>query len=511
MSKKILLVPVLAILFCLGCESTENDDPTVEVDTTKPILSVTQLEATIEKATTINVSITDDSAVTTTLTINGDEVFSSAENQFTFEFDPFEYPNGESSVTITATDQENNTTELSFQFELKKLLYRQNFGFSSDSVDSYVAINLAESGELIAFRKISTLEDSSFYADDDFIKQDLIITRFSMSRNVGFYLARSYSGVAPGTSRLSHFEVKAALGLEQKSAIKNNQLNLTIEETPFFNRFSSLGYNFSFGGSSNPTLVLDYDSSFTTDIFISYDTNDNLNLLEDYRYLFLEDFTDTTINFNELSSLSAENVATITLPETVKEYGLSLLGYANEMDYKNNYFRILFGHISETANTGFTLNYPVIDEYEIVKKSLNLDLMDGRKVRLERNDISNIQIPDLSIQQMGNSVNIDGVYDIASIRLTLKNTSNNSSFSRIHQSTFSDAINIPYENLELPTEIVDFLTEKGFTISTKDTSGDMSLSLSQYENQIDFPDGVFYYVIGNETGDVTEVTFPLAN
>jgi len=512
---KLRFIAVLfSTLLFVACDPEQKDAINVEIDTTDPVLTVSGFEPTIEKATTINISITDNSAISSKISVNGNEVFSSAEKAFSFEFDPFEYPSGANTATIVVTDAEDNSAEQTIQFDVKKLLYRLTSGFSSESIESYVAINLLESGALIANKKINSIEDADFYADDDFVKQDLIVTHYSLSKNTGFHLARSYAPIAPGTERLTYNEVLSTLGLARMPANQNSQFNISIQDTPGFFLYQLLGYDYSFGNSTEPNLEINYDSGFTSDVFLYHHSGDNANLLTDYKYLYTEDFSDKDLNFDELTSLTDEQITTIDLPADVTKVSLALLGYNSEEDFVNGYFRLLYNYGSDTADTGFSLNSPKIGQYAIVEKTLNLDLIDGRKVRLERDDISNFQIPDLTIQQNDRIIDINGNYDFSSLELTLNNNNagaDNAIFRRIYQSTFSETLAIPFEKIEIPTEITAFLTSKGFSITTNDTSGEMVLSLREYENEINLPNKEFYYVIGNETGEATEVTFPLEN
>lgn len=508
---------IVAVLFfaflSVGCDPEERDEINVEIDSTAPFLSVSGMETIIEKATTVNVTITDSSEISTTIAVNGNEVYNSTQKGFSFDFDPFDYPSGPNTATITVTDDEDNSAEQTFQFEIKKLLYRQNSGFSSDTVDAYVAINLRESGKLIAFRQMHTSEDANFYATEEFSKQDLIITQYTLSKNADFHLGRSYAPVAPGTERLTYNEVLNTLGLEHRFANKDNQFAIAVDETPAFLRYNLLGYDYSFGNSVNPNLEVNYDQELTADVFLFYHTGDNANLLDDYRYLFTDELTDKHINFNELGILKQENIATITLPETVDKYTLTVFGYVSEEAYREGYFRLLYSYGSNATDWGLTLNYPLIDEYTDVEYYLNLDLADGRRIYFENKGIAQIEIPDLTIQQMDGIVNIDGTFDHSLLSLNSVHPDPNSTaiFRRDYQGTYRDSIEVPFGKLEIPTEIITFLTDRGFNISKKDGAGELSLTLSQYENKMEYPDGVFYNVLANEIGDMTRVIFQLDN
>ncbi|WP_420319848.1 hypothetical protein [Flagellimonas sp.] len=517
MIKQTVLTLFIVAFLCGSCSSSSESDPVVkeQVDTSPPSVTVSGIEESIELSIPISISISDDSnTVTTTILVNGTEVFSSTSKQFSFELDPFDYSNGSNSITIKSVDQNNNVSENTFNVNIQKLLYDHFSGFSGDSVDVYVAINLLETGELIAFRKINTSEDTRFYASDDFEKQDLAITEYFIGKNDNYHSAHSYANIAPGTIRLAGSERLAALGLEHNFVNKNDVFNLSVENSPSFFRFSLLGIFYSFGTSNDPVLTINYDKENTSDIFLIHHTSDNANLLTDYHYLYTEDFTDRTIDFDELSNLTPEKVKNVTLPESVESYTFSLFGYDSDKAYKEEYLRLLYGYGGETSTIGFSLNYPEINEYEILEKKLTFNLNDGRRVRLDRLDLSNVDIPEISIQQSGSDINIQGEYDLSelSLRVESSNGSDNTVFNRNYRSTYSSTISNPFGELEIPIEIVDLLNTQGLNLEQKDASGEMSLSLSQYENDINYPEGVeFYRPVANETGDVTAMIFPLNN
>jgi hypothetical protein len=140
-------------------------------------------------------------------------------------------------------------------------------------------------------------------------------------------------------------------------------------------------------------------------------------------------------------------------------------------------------------------------------------LDDGREVQLDRLDGSNIGIPELSVQQTEGTIKVFGEYDFSSLSLQMiiPDAGGNAVFNRSYQDTYKSTLTNPFEKLEIPLIIVEFLKNKGFDIDPIDTSGEMNLLLTQHQNKIDFPDGVFYYEVGNETGNTSKVRFPLNN
>ena len=511
-----MLVLGLVIILGLSCEPKEDSAKSQqELDITAPLISVSGITDEIEKMTTIEVVVTTTSAqLATIISINGNQVFTSSEKQFTYTIDPFAFPTGENMLVVTSTDLEGNDTSASFPIIVKKLLFRGSDGLSSESVDSFIAINIMATGELIAFRKINTLDDLAFYASDDFIKQDLVITEYLMSEVSGFNIAKSYAGIIPGTELFTLSEVREKLGLEDRSFNKDAVFEITVEDATAFGLFSSLGADYSFYSTDtgNPTLTMEYDVQNTEDIFISHDFG-NGNLIEDYRYAYIKDFSDQILNFNEMTRLVPENIATVTFPEVVERYTIAVVGYSSEKNYQEAVFRILFLDGADTSENGLAVEYPIFDEYMVLLKSINMDLADARKVRLERRELSAIEIPDWSVQQNGSVINITGNHDYSEISLVVNHPdpSNTALFKRCYKSGYKNNLDIPFENLEIPIEIVDLLNAQGLSVAVTDTAGEMHITLTQYGNRFDYPNGVYYRPIGNETGDVTTVEFPLSD
>src|SRR5690606_4652034 len=72
--------------------------------------------------------------------------------------------------------------------------------------DSYIAVNKMD-GELVSFKKIESDEVIKLYADDDFERQDIVITQYNVGLdNLNLIYVYSYGGIAPGTVIISKAE-----------------------------------------------------------------------------------------------------------------------------------------------------------------------------------------------------------------------------------------------------------------------------------------------------------------
>lgn len=328
---------VLLLAFCFfGCEEGEDSAKKLdEIDAIVPTISVSEIGETIEVLTPIDITVSDNSeTVNTTISINGNNVFTTTQNQFSYDIDPFEFPNGTTELIITVKDEDGNETIESFQFISNRLLFQGDGGYSSDTVDSYLAINLETSGELISFRKLIDYEDLAFYANDEFEKQDLIITNYTVSVNDGSVSAQAYANVQPGTILKTYSEVYNELGLDRNWPNNDSVFDISILDAPSYSFFTSLGFAYNFSGFSDQVFTINYDKLMANNVFIFYHTYDNLNLLDDYRYLYLDNFENQSFSFEELDKLTPAYVATINFPENVENFSFSLFGFEDDYAYK---------------------------------------------------------------------------------------------------------------------------------------------------------------------------------
>lgn len=507
---------ILLILCFFSCEEKEDTAKAIEeIDATAPTISVSEIAETIEVLTSIDISVSDNTEnVNTTISINGNNVFTTSQNQFSYDFDPFEFRNGATNLVVTAIDEDGNETVKTFQFSLSKLLYKHDYGMSNELFDFYLAINKMGSGELVTSRQIIDNEDLVFYADDDFEKENLVITEYQLGKNSNFHVGNSQAGLKPGTVRLTSGERNNILGLAHDGIfLKNQEFALIIEEQPDYHYATVSAFDYSSSILNENTYKILYNSEMSTDVFLYFKGNSHINLLEDYRYFYNIDFSNQTINFNNLNRLSEEMILSFSLPDETVNYSFSLFGYSNLKSYQENFLRLLYGDAGNTSTLGFIINYPYLREYEILKKTVKFELDDGRIVLLERKNNLNVEIPNWVIHQTDNVVSVNESYDYLTFGLKLENLNDGNSdfFTRSYITNNNFEATIPFDNIEIPMEVVEFLDNKGFNVSSDQKSGVLSLELTNYENDLNYKDNIKYFPLGNEYGDVTSMTFPLNN
>ncbi|MEM8928374.1 MAG: hypothetical protein AAGC45_09225 [Bacteroidota bacterium] len=516
MTKKILII--LFSILLTNC-SEDNPDNTISEpnpnDDNLPEITISEFDDLIEKRTRFSVLISGTNEQTnTTVLINENEVVSTNQKDFEFEINPFDYPNGKTALTVRSVTSGTMESVKNEEFEIKKLLFRSFRGLSSESVNAYLAINLQSTGELVAFKKIITYDDPIFFhAEDNFIEEDIIVTEYALSNNGGFHVARMYGNVRPGTEIISPQKVADSLGLDYTRVNKESRFDITIEGPPGSGIFFSWGRGYDFYNSSAPTFEIEYDKELTDNIFLHYFTESNENIFDNYRYAYIENLEDQTLPFDEMSTVRPEDILTINnIPQTVKKVNLALAGFSNEDDYREGNWKLLLSYDIETALAGYSIDYPDFKEYPIINKNVRLDFINGNIISFVQRVEPDITIPDLTIQENDSIIKINGEHDFSELTLDIAHPDpeSNALFRMIYKNRSLDSIEIPFDSIEIPEEVVQFLHERGLEVGEKNVSGEMELVINNYQNNV-FPNGVFYYPLRNETGDSVRWTFPLQN
>lgn len=513
MTKKIFFSILLLLFICCSKDTQQNNDEEIkEIKGTSPVITISEFDDLIETTTRFNVQISGtDDETTTTVLLNDSEVVSTNQKEFEFKINPFDFSNGQKKLVVKSSTLNNEETVETNEIEIKKLLFRSYSGFSSESVDSYLAINLQSTGELVAFKKIINYDDPIFFhAEDNFIEEDIIVTQYLIGANSGFHLAKMYGNVRPGTELMSTLEMAKKHNLDFVSSRNESLFNVTIDGTLNYNLFSLLSRNYNFGNSNFPELEIKYDESLTKDVFLFYLNQSNENILNNYRYIHIKNLQNQIIKFDELSTTKPDDIHTMDVPENVENVRISLFGFTSEKDYREDYFRLLFLNGFKTEESDYSINYPLIHEYPINVKIIGLDFKDGSQMIFEQKGTPDLTTPNLTIEKNENEIQINGEYDFSTLHLNITNVEgeNNQLFRMIYKNHGVKQIKIPFESFEIPEEIIQILTEKGLGIKTENNSGELELRISNYENKV-FPNGVFHFTLRREYGDAFHWTIPL--
>lgn len=527
MKYKSLLIIFLMLVFGCSSDSEEPNNPQPnpnqptqgEPDTTAPTITIGGLESEIEVLTTLTVSITDASnTVNTVILVNDTEVFSTMDKTISYELDPFDFPSGETTITVQSTDDSDNLETESESFELKKLLFRSTDlngdDPSNDFVDLYLAINSEKTGELIASRKMQTYDDAVFYAPEDFQRQKIVVTKYVMGKGlfININVASSFASLDPGIELLTVDEATNKLGLNRNLGIRDGQFMINITDVPVNTNFNT-NTSFDYGANGGPfNFDFSYDIENTENVFIYSDPfNQNIN---DYRYLILDEFVDQTVSYDNFNALTTEEIQTNLLPSDTESFFFQLRGYIDNNKYETDSYRSLYDYSANTNTSGNTFNFPLINTFGVLQQRLTVTLNDGREVYSTFKGLSELQIPDLSIDRAGDLITINGTYDTHTLIQDIEGPipsgfSDPILFRRFYIDDNSNTVSIPFDTLEIPEEVILDLTEKGFSISNTNVSGELSIALTKREQEVQYQDRIFYYIQRNEAGDTYRVTFPL--
>ncbi|MEM9362469.1 MAG: hypothetical protein AAGA43_07540 [Bacteroidota bacterium] len=525
--KKCFLLLVLAVVFACSSDAdqpepspTPNPPTQGEEDTTAPTVSITGLQDLIEVLTTLEVTVTDASNnVNTAILVNGEEVFTTTLKSFSYELDPFDFPTGETTITVQSTDDSDNQGTESGTFELKKLLFRSTDlagdDPSNDFVDLYIAINSEETGELIASRLMQSFEDATFYAPEDFTREKIVATKYVLGKGTFFTLnvASTFASLEPGINVMTVEEAISTLGLNREPSIRDGQFDLSITDRPVNTNFrvnTSIDYGVN-GGPSD--FDFSYDIQNTENIFIHTSTVDRS--INDYRYLILNNFEDQTISFNSFNSLASDKIQTNSLPNGTERYRFELRGFVGNEEFETDSYRLLYDFFENSGlGANATFSFPLIDDFEIFQQRLTVNLNDGREIFGSFRGLKEFEIPNLSISAIDDIVTVNGDYDSHTLIQDItgpipQGFSEPILFVRRYVDDNSTTITIPFDALEIPTKIIENLTTKGFSINATNNAGDLSIAFTKREREINYQDLIFYFITRNEAGDEYQVTFPL--
>lgn len=484
MYKKLLLIASLFLLF-IGCNPEENEqsnlpeDTVEEVDTTAPIPSITGLEVDLEVTTTINISIQETSTIEEiSVLVNQSEILNTKEKVFSFELNPFDYPNGENTLSIVAKDSEGNQSEENQTFEVNKLLVSIAAPAVPAVSQLFFSVNTMD-GDLVAFAPVTRpLEIVKLYADDDFTPQPIIVTSYEMQPEAVYKASlKSIGGIEPGTDLL---KLQEAAGFKSENTIDTSPyleggivLNVTdINNEKLANSLFGAGYNhsaisrntngqsdnyeaqifFRFQESQSVNNAFIYPSSF----FIP---NDEQQIsIEEYKYLFIENPSNSTYSIQDFKVADTEF---INIPSSVTSSFLRTFGFLNNEAFKNNDYRYVYDLNIE--NTNNLLELPLIKEFEFLRNSLILNLNDRRRLEISTLGFKDVVLPEWTVMRSDNTINMTGEFDKFTLSFILGDNPDVSmawDFTDKYQESFE----MPFESFEFPEEFITYSSAQNLSL-----------------------------------------------
>ena len=272
---------------------------------------------------------------------------------------PFLYNIGNHILKIKSTDAQNQEASFSVNIEIKKLLFEdQTFYQKENPLQGlrYISVH-DQSGILIDIKQIEGINDGKFYADNNFIKEDLIVTRYELPTLFnGFYQLLSFVDVKPGTVVNADHNFNSPYFFP-----KTESLNFTSEITP---ALIANNFNSTIVSQDNSDYVLLYSLAQTKNFLITTST-DNLDTLDNFKYFFIDDINKTEYGLGDSKSLT--NIEELEIPVS-SNFRLNLYGFIDNNDFQNNKFYEAF--VSRNANNNI-IEIPLIDEFEINQARLS--------------------------------------------------------------------------------------------------------------------------------------------
>jgi len=510
---KKLLTSILALLLFISC-SSESESPTPEVeqdDIQAPEIAIPTFPEVIETTSSFQISVTDDFDVTTQIYIDDILVAESTSSTIDFVIDPFDFTAGDKTLRIISSDANDNVETVNIPFELKKLLFRLPQPVSDNpSPDSYVFLSVNfNDGSLYKSKHIETDQDGAFYADDDFERQDFIVSFYRISNPIptafNKYYIYSFSDIAPGTELLTTTQRFDFFNLGNLRPDKETDLDLT--EIPNAKIFGYNGYMF-------PGIYELDSTSGAPQKYLLYNFPDLGNPQTDYGYTIITDLDKTTYTLSDLSP--ANDFFAITLPQQ-SEFSFKIEGYANEDDYEHNRHHQFFDGSNQSISSK-TIDVPQLPElfniYNVhYTTTINNKLTFSRK---QKGMASPVITNDLRITKNDQNISIDGEHDYSIIwfqdRFFVPDTFSND-FDWKFYNKESTVVEMLMESFEIPQAVLD-LYEEGSVLPrpSQQTDEYFKYDLEVYSHS----DTVLYenMMFGgdynqNEGGDVTWLTYDL--
>lgn len=492
---------LIFFLFLVGCYKSDQDSVPViledENDFTKPTISIaTDLDGGIEDVSQISFLISDNSDnVETTVRIDDVVVLKTNDKEFSIQIDPFDFSNGEHVISIESLDESSNKGELTERIQFRKLLFVfpdiQILSFlQSETLDYYLLINMLD-GKLVESRKIESNLESRFYAPDGFERQKFTVTLFGIpkSESVLNGYAVSYSGLSPGSVSLSSAQLreKSIPNIE-----KDAEFNLSLTDVPEIVNIKLFGREYR-----NGPFYLDSDI-YTSSVSLSSNTegplllyySENKNNLDDYKYYFLNEYSNTTISFNDF--VAVESTVELSPLINVDSFSFSLRGFKSEEAYENDEFNEVYSHQFE----GFDLDIfqvPQFDLFDIYSQNFSADLDENTKFLSTSRGLGAVSVPEWNASLSGNKILTNGDYDVFQVitNFRMPTATGTFVFDWNYFRSNNPEFNIPFTDFEIPSELQAVFDNFGLNVKDLNSAETIRFSMADYEIPIQMEDGAF--------------------
>ncbi|UJH69079.1 hypothetical protein [Allomuricauda sp. SCSIO 65647] len=378
---------IVFLLFLVACSNTddENNPQDPKNESTDPTLSIKNLadQSTVETFTDIEVTVSDDSEVTTTIYVNDQQVFVTQNLQFVFRLNPYIIPIGSATIRFVATDSDENTVERTFTIDLKHLLFTTDvadYQINGDETVWDMVHNLG--GDLLAVEKlVSGL--NKLYSEEIVEEEEIYYSRVYYKSSDTQY--QRLGTVYTYTLKLG--EHRNVTDRVRTNLDNTNRLSLTVDglpESDYLAYCEARGTKYettTFGSGSNGTsFIVTADTYFennteklfyTNQSYLVAVENGGTGKKEDYRYLIIDnpqDQSNVTVEEGDFSGL--ENSFRLDLPQGMSSYSIDRYGFETDEDlpletYNNHR---IFSH----SNASVTyVDLPIFDLFGYYRNYVN--------------------------------------------------------------------------------------------------------------------------------------------
>ena len=506
-----IVLAAVAATFLWGCSSDNSVDGSPPMsnmeeemepapDTTPPTIQVTGLSDVIEVSTTLQISIADDAdTVSTIVMLNETEITRSSEKEFTIELDPFDFPAGEATLSVSAVDESENEGTESAVFELRRFMASiigPSFVHNTD--EGYVSVN-AMDGTLLDFIKVQeSSEIVRFYADDSVERQPIVLTAYHIpSADLsGSNSISSYGELEMGTD-LAAFQQSNGIPASG-NPIGNSNLNssttIVIDNIPDENIGLALAaQNVGYRSSNNTTPSTDFPGNFRTELRILHTEELNsffirtdsffsntagefiLPNAQNYHYLLVNGAENQSLLYEDLQISQA--TTTVNLPQNIVSYGTTIYGVPSESTTNPDQRQILFRTISSlNQNSPLTsFEIPLFQGFNVVESSTFIILADGSYTITSNSIKENIEVPNWNATREGNNVMLSGGFEYYVFDVFKRSEDFSASLFWNFFGMRADTASIPFDSFEMPLEVRNLIETQGIDLSNLDASEDLGI------------------------------------
>lgn len=395
MQSKIFSCLFLVFLFVfLGCsgDSGQGEVPGIPeetMDVDAPLITLNGLASLIEKYTDVQISVTDESAVTTRIYINDLIVAVFSDKQFSYTIDPYPQPVGNVQVKVISEDANGNSSEQVFDVEIKHLLMDFNLGPDEDGPTNthWVFFNDLN-GNILSSSKVN-LGSNKLYTDSQIEDGTIYYTIAeyeTYGENVLHSLTNATYKVLLGETRVA--PQSQSVDLSENVEIVINRTELVNEFSKYYARGTKYRPN-SFSFTSAPSYEEIFGIVYADPEMVYVRTalenagNSFDGKKENYLYTkFQTDPQNANISLNEVDFLPMDNSFVQSIPaHDTGTFRFTRYGFENQTDLDDDVYHIIY-EFSNTDNavTDY-MDLPVLDGLPFYDNTVSYNL-DGKPVTI---------------------------------------------------------------------------------------------------------------------------------